>query len=61
MIDTLEQYILLSQKYAYVEAFYRQEDSSKWLYTSAEGMDKSVEIGGCAVALKDIYRRVKLS
>lgn len=52
---------MLSQKYAYVEAFYRQEDSSKWLYTSAEGMDKSVEIGGCAVALKDIYRRVKLS
>lgn len=61
MIDSLQQYVLLSQNYAYVESFYRQDHSKKWLYIPAEGMDQSVEIAGCEVKLEDIYRRVKLS
>ncbi len=60
MIDSLQQYVLLSQNYAYVQSFYRQDQSKKWLYIPAEGMDQSVEIAGCEVKLGDIYRRVKL-
>lgn len=58
MIDSLQQYLLISQKRPYVETYFRQEEKGKWMYTSAQDMEGQVDIHGCPIALSDIYNRV---
>lgn len=58
-IPSLQQYVLISQQTPFVEIFDRQEeDPTKWTYSSAQDMQKSVTIRGSEVALKDLYHKV---
>lgn len=58
-ITSLQQYLLISQHDAYIEQFVRlKEAPSKWLNSRAEGIDASIDIGGHAIALNDIYKHV---
>jgi len=59
-INSLVEYILISQNTVHIEIFHRQNDNS-WLYSAFHHQDdivvvKSIE---CTLSLKDIYRRVK--
>jgi Uma2 family endonuclease len=59
-IQTLREYVLISQAKAYVERFVRQDDHSWKLYESS-GMDSRLvlESLGCEIALSDIYDKVE--
>jgi len=59
MIDSLRQYVLISQKYPYIETFHRREKQREWLYTFYDDLEQEVEIAGCPVRLEDVYRRVE--
>lgn len=61
MIDSLRQYVLISQKYPYIETFHRRENQREWLYTFYDDDDlgQEVEIAGCPVRLEEVYTRVE--
>lgn len=59
-IESLRQYIMISQKFMFVEIFERQEhDIAKWIYTSADSYNDVVNISGYDIILKDIYHKVE--
>jgi Uma2 family endonuclease len=59
-LESLEEYVLVSQTEPRVEKFRRQSDGS-WLWTVVTGLDASAkfESVGCAIALSDIYAGVE--
>jgi Uma2 family endonuclease len=60
-INSLIEYILISQNICSVEIFQRQNDNS-WLYSAFHHSDDIVAVNSieCSLALKEIYRRVKI-
>lgn len=58
-IPSLKEYVLVSQEKQIVEVYFRQEGGS-WLYTVAEGTDKTVFLNSVEyeIALKDVYHKV---
>lgn len=60
MIDSLRQYVLIAQKYPYVETYFRRENDREWLYTFFDDLAQEVTIGGCPVPLSTLYERVNL-
>ena len=60
MIDTFEEYVLISQKTPRVEVFRRQTDGA-WLFTTMSGLDARVRLGSVQVdvALAEIYAGVE--
>ena len=58
-MDSLAEYILVSQEEPHVERFVRQLDSS-WRLTEAKGLAESLELTtiSCRLALADIYDNV---
>ncbi len=58
-IETLREYILVSQDRPHVEYFSRQTDGS-WLYTEVSGTDGVLSLPSinCEVRLADVYSRV---
>jgi Uma2 family endonuclease len=61
-IESLKEYLLMSQDECVVEHFLRQEDS-RWLYTKASGLDEVITLPSvnCRLALSDVYNKVTLS
>lgn len=59
-IESLQQYILVSQKIKEVEIYTRQPEPNHWQYTAYETDEALLEIAGCTLALKDIYHKVQL-
>ena len=61
-IETLQQYLLLSQDRVHMELFTRQP-SGPWMLTDATGPDQTVELTsiGCRISLADVYEDVDLS
>jgi Uma2 family endonuclease len=57
-ISSLKQYLLISQDEKRVEVYNRHNGSDEWLYTDFVRDEQTVNIGGCAVSIKDIYRKV---
>jgi Uma2 family endonuclease len=59
-IESLQEYVLISQDAPRIERYYRQ-NGSEWLYTSVSGLDGILELPsiGCTLALADIYRQVR--
>jgi Uma2 family endonuclease len=57
-IESLREYLLVSQDQARVERYTRQ--GAGWLLTVAEGLDATVNLDaiGCALALREVYARV---
>lgn len=60
LIESLQEYILVSQYRCQVEKFQRDKDGI-WLYSSMDNMEHSVIIESiqCEVSLSDIYHRVE--
>lgn len=58
-ISTLQEYMLVSQKFPFVEIFRRESMESEWLYSSADEEEATVTFAGCSMTLKNIYKRVK--
>jgi Uma2 family endonuclease len=58
-IESLREYILVSQDNPHVEHFRRQEDNA-WLYTDTSGLEAHItlESVGCTLALADMYEQV---
>lgn len=58
-IESLREYLPVSQDEYVVEHFLRQNDG-RWLYTKAGGLDESLALPTvkCQLALSDIYRKV---
>jgi Uma2 family endonuclease len=57
-IESLEEYLLVSQDEFVVEHYLRQEDGH-WLYTKASGFDDAITLPNmkCQLSLKDIYNK----
>jgi len=59
-IPSLQQYMLVSQQSPFVSLYERQaSDSEKWIYTGHSNLTDIIKIGGCDVAIKDIYHKVE--
>jgi len=58
-LDSLGEYLLVSQDEVRVELFTRQEDGH-WLLSEASRLDETVTLGsiGCVLRLADVYDRV---
>ena len=59
-IDSLQQYVLISQKIKEVEIYNRQPEPNNWQYSVYETADSIMEIATCKIQLKDIYHKVVL-
>ncbi len=59
LIPSLQEYILVSQYSPLVEKYVRS-DKGQWIYTSYQGMDKTIAIEAvkCELILSDIYYQV---
>jgi Uma2 family endonuclease len=55
-IDSLQEYLLVSQDEVIIEHYVRQ-DNDTWLYTKAIGLEETINLPSieCEVALRDIY------
>jgi Uma2 family endonuclease len=62
-LDSLQEYVLVSQSEHRVERFARQPDSVDWLYSEAVGLESAMELTsiGCRLRLSEVYRKVTLS
>jgi len=59
-LDSLGEYVLISQDEPLVERFVRQPDGS-WLLTVFKGLDTELSLrSGCRIALSEIYEDVRL-
>lgn len=58
-LDSLQEYLVISQDSAHIERFTRQPDGD-WLLHAADGLDDTLELlsVGCTLALSDIYDKV---
>jgi len=58
-IESLQEYVLVTQDEPVVETFVRQPDAS-WRYTKVADMDQSVRFAAvpCRVAMQDIYAKI---
>lgn len=61
-IDSVQEYILISQHDIKVERYLRQS-SGDWLYTQVSGLDNTLDLPsiGCKLALAEIYHKVDIS
>lgn len=60
-IESLTDYVLISQDAAHIEHFVRHADG--WLLTEANGLDASIAIAsiGCELRLAEVYDKVELA
>ena len=60
-IDSLQEYVLVSQDEYLIEHFHRSED--QWLYTVARGIDATLHLpaADCDLPLREIYDQVDLT
>ncbi len=56
-LDSLQEYILVSQDTPQVEQYIRQDDDT-WKFTFAEGLDGSITVLGVTLLLTEVYDRV---
>lgn len=58
-LESLREYVLISQDSPRVERFLRQDDGT-WLLTDAAGLDASLELASvaCTLALAEVYEKV---
>ena len=69
-VDSVQEYVLISQSEPRIERYLRQtagdtsgEASGDWLYSHASGLQNSIDLPsiGCTLALADVYNKVDLS
>lgn len=62
LIESLQEYILISQYHCQVEKFKRDNDKQGiWFYSSVEDINSSIKIDSinCELALSEVYHRVE--
>ena len=59
-LESLQEYVLVSQDKPKVEQFFKQPDG-KWLYSEVNGIDSVVQLFSieCEIDLKEIYHKVE--
>jgi len=59
-LESLQEYVLISQYEPAIERYLRQE-SGDWVYTQVNGLENSVELPsiGCRLDLSEVYTRVR--
>lgn len=59
-IESLQEYVLVSQDRARVERYVRQPDG-QWLYSRVDGLEGEVSLDalGCRLPLSEVYARVR--
>ena len=59
-IESVQNYLLISQHEAKVEIYTRQSDG-QWLYSQAKGLDARVKLASidCTVSLSKVYEKVE--
>lgn len=60
LLNSLVEYLLITQDFCYIEKFVRQNDNT-WLYSKFHDPDDRVNIGviGCDLVVSEVYRKVK--
>ncbi|MEO8397568.1 MAG: Uma2 family endonuclease, partial [Chloroflexota bacterium] len=61
-LDSLQEYVLISQDQARIECYLRQPDG-KWLFSEARGLEASLDLPSieCTLALATVYKRVNFA
>ncbi len=61
MIDSLQEYVLISQDKPLIERYTRQKNVPFWLFSDAGGLDASLELASvkCTLALAEVYDKVE--
>lgn len=61
-INSLKEYVLVSQKNVRIEKYLRQ-DESKWLLTEESDPEKTIELSSinCSFVLKEVYKNIKFN
>jgi Uma2 family endonuclease len=59
-LQSLQEYVLISQHTPRIERYLRHEDG-QWLYVEVSGLESSVELTsiGCTLALVDVYNKMR--
>ncbi len=57
-IDTLQQYVRVSQDQIRLDLYTRVGTTNDWLNTFAEQPDQTVTINGCAIRVSEVYEHV---
>jgi Uma2 family endonuclease len=59
-LESLREYVLISQDKPHIEVFTRQQNSH-WLLSEADGIDSSIDLSsiGCRLALSDTYEKLE--
>ncbi len=59
-LDSLQEYVLVSQNKIRIEKFLRQ-GKTKWILTEESDMERSIELESinCSLALKEVYRNIE--
>lgn len=59
-LESLREYVMITQDRASIERYERQEDSRFWMLSEIEGLETSVELSsiGCTLALSEVYDKV---
>jgi Uma2 family endonuclease len=60
-LQSLQEYVLISQDRARVERFTRQAEGDEWLFAEVSDLESAVVLSsvGCTLRLSDIYERVQ--
>lgn len=60
-VDTLQDYVLVSQEHHHIECYTRQE-SGLWLLQEVDGIKEKIDIRSieCTLSLQDVYEKVEL-
>jgi Uma2 family endonuclease len=60
-VETVEEYLLVSQNEARIERFMRT-DTDTWIYTDTVGLEKTIDLPsiGCVLALADVDNKLTL-
>ncbi len=56
-LDSLQEYLLVSQHKPKIEHYVRQDNGS-WIFTSAEGLDAAVTVHGVSLSLAEVYDKI---
>jgi Uma2 family endonuclease len=61
-LESLQEYVLISQHRPWVEWYLRQPDDRGWLLTEVKGLQGSVSLSSisCELAMAEIYHKVEL-
>jgi Uma2 family endonuclease len=62
-LESLQEYVLISQDRCRIERYLRQKDGQEWLYTAVSDPAGSITLAsiGCELALAEVYYQVELS